>query len=100
MGKIDYRRLSRNTYTLLGREYWKTCKSASSVEQLTRFMNGLLLPSERVMMARRIQAAKRLLNKEPQTKIMRELNIGQATIDKIEQWLATADKGSKKMLDK
>ena len=100
MGKIDYRRLSRKAYSLLGQDFWKTCTSAPSVEQLTQFIDGLLLPSEHVMVARRIKAAKMLLKKESQTTIMRELNIGQATVDKVEQWLAKADESSKKMLGK
>ncbi|MBU2213895.1 hypothetical protein KJ996_04650 [Patescibacteria group bacterium] len=92
MGKIDYRRLSKKSYVFLGREFRKTCTSATSVAQLTRFIDGLLLPSERVMFARRIQAARKLLKEDPQTKIMSELNIGQATVDppSSRTWCASA----------
>ncbi|MBU0458691.1 helix-turn-helix domain-containing protein [Patescibacteria group bacterium] len=100
MGKIDYRQLKKSSYELLGREFWTTCNSAKSTEQLTRFINGVLSPSETVMVARRIQAAKRLLNKEPQTKVMKDLNIGQSTVDKVEQWILRADKGTLDMLKK
>ncbi len=98
MGKIDYRRLTPKKYKLLGKEFWETCMSASSTEELARFFAGALLPSEKVMVVRRIKAAKRILNGEPQTKIISDLHIGKSTVDKVEQWVSKADEGTKKML--
>ena len=98
MGKLDYRRLSRSAYQAMGREFWTTCGKAKNVQELTRLIDGVLLPSERVMITRRLRVAKRILKGDAQTKIMDDLNIGQATVDKVENWLFTADPSTRRIL--
>ena len=87
MGKIDYRKLSRKEYETLGHEFWNTCSHAGSVKQLTKFIDSFLLPSERVMITRRIQAAKQFPQKKPQVEIQEELSIGQSTVDTVQRLL-------------
>lgn len=48
----------------------------------------LLTASERVMIVRRIQIAKRLIENYNFDVIRRELNVGQATIESVEKWLS------------
>ena len=98
MAKIDYRRLSNHTYKLLSKEFWKTCFAANSTEELARFFTYVLLPSEKVMVSRRMQAARKILKGEPHDKIIKDLHIGKSTIDRVEQWVIKADESTKKML--
>lgn len=85
MGKIDHRHLSKAQYESLGREFSETCHSASSVKNLTTFIDHLLTPSERVMLSRRIRIAKKILQKKGQLQIQDELGVGQSTVDTVER---------------
>lgn len=98
MGKIDYRKLKRAQIELLGREFWQTCTKAKDARELTRFLEGLLLPSEKVMMSRRIQVAKKILQGTSQLEVQRTLGVGQATVDKVEAWLRRAGPETKRLL--
>lgn len=100
MAKIQYRELQRKTYQALGKELWQTMASAKNVEDLARFIEGALLPSEKVMLARRIRIAKKLLDETPPTTIQSELHVGQSTIETVKQWLFTAEESAKRMLKK
>tara|TARA_Y100000310_G_C20412101_1_gene682518 strand:- start:10 stop:312 length:303 start_codon:yes stop_codon:yes gene_type:complete len=98
MGKVDYRKLKREQIKLLGREFWQTCVAAKNTQELTRFLEGLLLPSEKVMMARRIQIAKKILQGATQSEVQSTLGVGQATVDKVEAWLQRAGPETKRLL--
>ena len=98
MGKINYRTLSKKEYEKLGREFWSTCNKAGSVKELTRFIDSFLLPSERVMITRRMQAAKQFEKNALQTDIQDELQIGQSTVDTVQRILETMGPEEKKML--
>ncbi|MDA0376697.1 MAG: Trp family transcriptional regulator [bacterium] len=98
MGKIDHRHLSRQQYESLGREFSKTCQSASSVKNLTTFIDHLLTPSERVMLSRRMRVGKKLLQKKGQLHIQEELGVGQSTVDTVERLLEKMGPGERKIL--
>lgn len=98
MGKVDYRTLKRRQLQLLGREFWQTCTAARNAKELTRFLEGLLFPSEKVMMARRIQIAKKILRGSTQAEIQSTLGVGQATVDKVEAWLRRTGPETRRLL--
>jgi len=98
MGKINYRTLSKKEYEKLGREFWNTCNKAGSVKELTKFIDSFLLPSERVMITRRILAAKQFEKKRLQTDIQDELQIGQSTVDTVQRVLDTLGPGERRIL--
>tara|TARA_Y100000310_G_C20212210_1_gene591860 strand:+ start:104 stop:403 length:300 start_codon:yes stop_codon:yes gene_type:complete len=98
MGKIDHRRLTRSQYEALGREFFSTCQSARSVKQLSKFLNGMLTPSERIMIARRIRVAKKVLKKQGQVAIQDQLGVGQSTVDTVERFLEKMGPEEKRML--
>ena len=64
--------------------------AASSIhgrDAMKLFLRDLLTPSERIMLARRIQIAKRLLRGWTYHEVMRDLHVGQDTIQKVDRWL-------------
>lgn len=56
-------------------------------EKNVRLLLSLFTASEHVMLARRIQIAKRLIAGRSSIAIRRELRVGQATVDSIHAWL-------------
>ncbi|MCK5020599.1 MAG: hypothetical protein KAS32_26505, partial [Candidatus Peribacteraceae bacterium] len=96
----NYRQLKKSEIESLGKLFWNTCKSAKNVDELTRFIEGLLLPSEKIMVARRIKIAKEIIAKKPQTKIQVEMHVGQSTVDSVEEWLAKSGPEVERILSK
>jgi Trp operon repressor len=56
-------------------------------ERQPQLFLSLLTESEKVMIARRVQIAKRLLAGEMQQSIRFDLGVGQATVEAVERWL-------------
>ncbi|MBT5237441.1 hypothetical protein HOL63_03670 [Candidatus Peregrinibacteria bacterium] len=98
MGKINHRDLSRQEYESLGRELHKTFAKADSVVRLTKFIDLLLTPSERIMLSRRIRIAKKIVQKEGQIHIQEELGVGQSTVDTVERLLEKMGPKERRML--
>lgn len=61
--------------------------SLRSKDEVVGFMIGLLTPSEVLMIARRIQIAKMLLQEATNEDIRRKLKVSFQTINKVEHWL-------------
>jgi Trp operon repressor len=98
MPKLDYRKIGKTKYEAFGRQFWKTCMKAKNTQDLTRFIDGLLSPSEKVMVSRRILIAKMLLDKKSTSEIMDQLQVGQSTVAAVARWLDTIDPNTKKIL--
>jgi TrpR-related protein YerC/YecD len=62
-----------------------------SREEVFGFMIGLLTPNEILMVARRIQIAKMLLNDDGYDVIRKKLKVSFQTINKVEHWLKSDD---------
>ncbi|MEK7136899.1 MAG: Trp family transcriptional regulator [Patescibacteria group bacterium] len=86
MGKIQYRKLSIAARKALEDEL-REALLGQRTKDLVELLFDLLLPSERIMLARRVQIAKRLLRGWTQHEIIRDLHVGQDTIEKVDQWL-------------
>jgi len=61
---------------------------------------GLLTPSESLMLARRLQVAKKILDGKGFEEIRKEVGVGFETIAKVERWLYKRDEAYKKVLSK
>ena len=62
------------------------------------FLNTLLTESERIMLGRRVQIARKLLNGETSRSISADLKVGLDTVFKMEKWLDAEFPGYEKML--
>lgn len=86
MGKIQYRKLSPSLRRALEEEL-RRALLAHRQKDLIEFLFDLLLPSERIMLARRVQVAKRLLRGWSYHEVMQDLHVGQDTIQKVDRWI-------------
>ncbi|MBT3293430.1 hypothetical protein HN512_00130 [Candidatus Peregrinibacteria bacterium] len=100
MGKIDYRSLKRQKYEQIGQLLWGTMSSAKNVRELSKFMEGLLSPSEKIMVSRRIQVAKKLIKGKSKFSIQEELQVGQSTVESVKRWLEKAGPETRRILSK
>lgn len=60
------------------------CRSAPELSCLLR---GLFSQDERVMLARRLRIARRLLERKPHIEIAAELKVGLDTVNRVRRWL-------------
>lgn len=88
MAKVDHRRLGPATLQVLKHEILKTFRQCG----LTRAGEGLLLhlltTSEIVMVARRLQIARLLLQGRSPASIARTLKVSRNTVSDVETWLS------------
>lgn len=76
----------REKYQIIG-EFFEIVAGLRSKKEVVDFFIGLLTPSEAVMMARRIQVAKKILQGKNYEEIRKELKVSYQTITKTENWL-------------
>ena len=69
-------------------------------EEVKSFLKDILTLSEVVMISRRIQVARMLLEGEGYEKIKKALKVGGSTISHVERWLHNGFGGYKKMIGK
>lgn len=69
-------------------------------EEVKNFFKDLLTLSEVVMISRRIQIAKMLLNGDSIEKIIKKLKVGNATISQVSRWLNNGFGGYKTIIRK
>ncbi|MBI3336156.1 hypothetical protein HYZ98_01145 [Candidatus Peregrinibacteria bacterium] len=88
MGKLDFRKLSKNDLLDLEDELWKTLKGMRALKKDPSLLfRDLLTMSEVVMLARRIQIAKLLMCGQSQQDICLKLSVGLSTVQSIDRWL-------------
>jgi uncharacterized protein YerC len=76
----------KEKYQIIG-DFFDIVANLRSKKEIIDFFMGLLTPSESVMMARRIQVAKRIFEKKSYDEIRRELKVSYQTITKTDHWL-------------
>ncbi len=78
---------------------WTSIAGLQSRDEVKNFFKDLLSESEAIMLARRIQIAKMLLEGKKYEEIVNELHVGQDTVCKIQQWLTSGFGGYKKAIE-
>ena len=73
---------------------------AKARNEIKQFINDLLTESEQIMLGRRILIAKRLLEKWPHDRIVREMGVGLDTVFRVQRWLGGRHKGYEKVVEK
>ena len=66
---------------------FEAAKVAKDTKQLEKFLDGLLTPSEQIMLGRRIWVSRLILENKRYDEISERLLIGHNTIAKVELWL-------------
>lgn len=106
MAKVNPRDLDPNSKMKYLDLLWTSIAQLETREEVKQFFKDLLSEGEAIMLARRIEIAKRLLERESYGQIGSELRVGADTIAKVQNWLISgfggyekAVKGFKKELD-
>ena len=73
---------------------------AKTKNEIKSFISDILTESEKVMLGRRIQIAKKLLRKMSYPQIAREEGVGFDTIYKVKKWLGGRHGGYEKIAEK
>lgn len=88
MGKLDFRKLSKEDLVDLEDELWKTLKGMRDLKRDPSVLfRDLLTMSEVIMLARRIQIAKLLMCGSSVHAICSTLSVGISTVQSIDRWL-------------
>ncbi|MFM2340180.1 MAG: Trp repressor protein [Candidatus Parcubacteria bacterium] len=66
---------------------FEAAKTAKTNKQLEKFLEGLLTPSEQIMLGRRIWISRMLLEQKRYDEIGARLHVGPNTVAKVEMWL-------------
>lgn len=99
-GKVKYHELSENEKKKYLGEFYTMVSVLKSRNEVKNFLKDLLTLSETVMLSRRIQVAKMLLEGYTQDEIRKKLKIGFTTVNHVEKWLNNGFGGYKKMIEK
>lgn len=88
MGKVDFRRLTKEEQHNLENEFIGMLGGLGLNRQGRKLLKDLLTRSEIVMLARRIRIARKLLTEDkPIDQISRELKAGITTVRSVDYWL-------------
>lgn len=77
---------------------WTSIAQLETREEVKQFFKDLLSQSEAIMLARRIEIAKRLIEGEAYGDITRELKVGADTICRVQRWLTSGFGGYEKAI--
>ncbi len=66
---------------------FEAANTAKDAKQMKRFLEGLLTPSEQIMLGRRIWISRMILENKRYDEISERLHVGHGTIAGVELWL-------------
>jgi len=87
MAKFNHYSIPQKEKEKILNEFYFLVGSLKNREQVTNFFKDILTPSEIIMLARRIQIARLLLEGNNYMQISRKLKSGVDTITKVQKWL-------------
>jgi TrpR-related protein YerC/YecD len=97
-GKVKYHELSEFQKKKFLGEFYTIVSLLKNRNEVKNFFKDLLTLSEAVMISRRIQIAKMLLEGLSHEEIRVELKVGFSTIASVEKWLHNGFEGYKKAI--
>jgi len=97
-GKVRYNQLTEFEKRKYLGEFYDMVLLLGSREEAKKFFKDLLTLSEVVMISRRIQIAKMLLEGRNYEEIRKELKVGANTITHVERWLNNGFGGYKEII--
>jgi len=87
MAKFNYYSISKEEKNKILNELYFMAGSLKNKEQIINFFNDILTKSELIMLARRIQIARMLIEGQSYWEISRKLKTGIDTIMRVQRWL-------------
>ena len=98
-GKVRYNELSENDKKKFLGDFYSMITLLEGRDEVKKFFKDLLTLSEVVMISRRIQVARMLLEEKSYDYIKKELKVGSSTISQVEKWLHNGFGGYKKAIE-
>ncbi len=99
-GKVKYHELSENEKKKYLGDFYSMVASLQDRDEVKNFFKDLLTLSEIVMISRRIQIARMLLENKTHEEIRRTLKVGFNNISQVERWLYNGFGGYKTTVGK
>ncbi len=99
-GKVKYHELSDEQKKRYLGDFYSVVALLKTRDEVKKFFKDFLTLSEIVMISRRIQVAKMLLEGYTYDDIKRKLKIGLATISQVEKWLHNGFGGYRETIGK
>ncbi len=100
MPKVRVYSIDKNErYRVIG-EFFELIVDLRTKKEVIDFLIGLFTPSETLMIARRVQIAKLLLEDDDYETIRKKLKVSNQTISKVEHWLMSDEQKNKTIVTK
>ncbi len=100
MSKVRVYSIDKNErYRIIG-ELFELIVNLRTKKEVIDFLIGLFTPSETLMIARRVQIAKMLLEEDNYEIIRKRLKVSNQTISKVEHWLKSDEQKNKIIVTK
>ena len=97
-GKVKYNQLNEFEKKKYLGEFYTMVSLLKNRDEVKEFFKDLLTLSEVVMVSRRLQAARMLLEGFTHDEISRKMKMGVATVSQVERWLNNGFGGYKKVI--
>jgi len=98
MSRVNPRNISSDSKMKYLDLLWTSIAKLETREEVKRFFKDLLSESEAIMIARRIEIAKRLMEGDSYDKIAMDLKVGMDTIGRVQRWLTSGFGGYEKAI--
>jgi len=98
-GKVKYHQLSESEKKKCLGDFYSMVALLKTRQDVKNFLKDLLTLSETVMISRRIQIAKLLLEGDTYDDIRQQLKVGPTTICQVEKWLNNGFGGYRKAIE-
>ncbi|MBU3924501.1 hypothetical protein KJ854_01020 [Patescibacteria group bacterium] len=98
MSKVNPRSLEEKTKMKYLDLLWTSIARLETRDEVKHFFKDLLSESEAIMLSRRIEIAKRLIEGESYQSIANNLKVGTDTIGRVQQWLSSGFGGYEKAI--
>jgi|SRR5680860_560176 len=99
MSRVNTRDIDVNSKNKYLNLLWDSIAKLKDREEVEQFFRDLLSEGEAIMISRRIEIARRLLEGESYDTIASELNVGMDTIGRVQQWLISGSGGYEKVIN-
>jgi len=100
MSKVRVYSIDKNErYRVVG-EFLELIVNLRTKKEVIDFLIGLFTPSEMLMIARRVQIAKLLMEDDDYELIRKKLKVSNQTISKVEHWLMSDEQKNKTIVAK
>ena len=96
MSKVNPRKLDSKSKMKYLDLLWTSIAQLKTRDEVKQFFKDLLSESEAIILARRIEIAKRLLERRSYDSIAKELKVGKDTIGRVQRWLTSGFGGYEK----